>query len=212
MPTKGNPKRSTANQSTLVVLRAMHVFHGELMYRSNPDAWVFGDVRGFQKFAATLLKATAAVRPLALEPPREIDWAMPVLVCPALQSPRIPRMRIFERVYVARNKLRMQLILAGNVAAYKALSALLHDLVAREGNGPSDHIHVDPDSFPGLLHPSVYLNLRGPVGHWDQASLGCYSGVVYGEQPYRFPGDERALMDFAYPTVTPKVTKDFWLE
>lgn len=174
------------------------------------DVWVVGNEKGFFAFARALGHSETSAKTTPFQLSEASPHGMRVVIVPAEQRPARARLRLWERTVFIKRQHHMELVIYGNVAAYRRL-ARLADAVSRMAPPGHDHEHVDWD-LDWIIQRSISLNLRAPFGTRDE--MAEHFGVIAdrNQNPNFLPPNLEYLTpeNHPYEAITPATARAFF--
>jgi hypothetical protein len=180
-------------------------------YESKTEAWVFGDIGGFEYLRKCFLNAKSLEANVHLN---EIDPgsnSMRVVVIPSSKSlVDRARIKIIERFIKVDGIPNMELVFFGNDLGYDYLANKLGTMLKNPNSDVSDHFHLDDINDTCLVKRSVSLNVRAPLSKWDREALREYAPLVFEKIEAFLPNEIECAPDeeIAYQELSP-IQSDF---
>lgn len=190
-------------------LRSKSTIATTQQYDEMTDVWVVGNERGFLAFARTLSRAETSAKTTIFQLSEASAHGMRVMIVPAEKRPARARLRIWERTVFIKRQLQMELVIFGNVPAYRRLAQISED-VSRMPPG-YDHEHVDWDR-EWIVQRSISLNLRVPFA--TRKEMADQLGVIAdrNQNPHFLPPGVEYLTpgNHPYETITPATARAYF--
>jgi len=143
----------------LEFLRSKSTIATAEQYDEMTDVWVVGNERGFRSFARALSRAETAAKTVVFQLSDASPNSMHVVIVPVEKQPAQARLRLWERAVFIKRELQMELVIYGNVPAYRRLARIAGDVSVMPPG--YDHEHVDWD-LDWVVQRSISLNFRAP--------------------------------------------------
>lgn len=159
----GKLRISTASRRSdepwLEFLRSKSTIATAEQYDEMTDVWVVGNERGFRSFARALSRAETSSRTTVFQLAGASPHSMHVVIVPAEKRPLRAALRIWERAAFIKRQLQMELIIYGNVRAYRRVAQIAEGVSSMPPGFNHEHVDWDMD---WVVQRSISLNFRAP--------------------------------------------------
>ncbi|MBE0573172.1 MAG: hypothetical protein IH618_16635 [Ignavibacteriaceae bacterium] len=112
-----------------------------------------------------------------------------VILKPAYNSIKQPRLKFAERIIFINDKPEMELIIFGNKNGYDFLINTFNDFISEAREILEDHLHLDDQTNKEIVKRSISPNIRGAFKKWDEKKLKSYRYFIYDNKKKYLPYD-----------------------
>jgi hypothetical protein len=207
LETTGMPRcRALHVMPKLALIRLSTVHECWDYFEEKTDVWVFGDCEGYQLLAEMLIGAATSSNNRHVEACEQHPTSMRCVILPSpIGNQSRPHLKFFERFAFNKSESFMELVMCGNQAGYRHLSARILELCQKGLGNLDEHFHLDDSTDSCVVKRSVALNFRGPVAEWRREKFDPYEDLVFENQASAFPaslayrlGDRGSYEEISY--------------